>query len=121
MDSTQADRMTASSKDPNDTVDQAHLVEEIRKLREDFQLRLITAGLRTEAVREAELGPDDKVVDGRQIMDNLRRHKPWLFGTSSSSSAAEAPASQPVRHKNAMEMNDEEYLNARTALTKRRY
>jgi hypothetical protein len=114
--------------------DVAH--NEIRALRSDFQSRLIVANLRTEAVRasivdldglklinlaEAQLDSDDTVVGGRQIMDDLKRRKPWLFGTSSSSSVSAAPASQPVRHKTALEMTDEEYATARAALTKRRY
>jgi hypothetical protein len=111
-------------------------IAEIKNLRTDFHSRLVVANLRTEAVRagmvdldglklinlsEARLDPDDKVVGGRQIMEELRRNKPWLFGTSSSSSVAAVPASQPVRHKTALEMTDEEYATARATLTKRRY
>jgi hypothetical protein len=109
---------------------------EIRALQADFRSRLVIANLRTEAVRagmvdldglklinlsEAQLDPDDGVVGGRQIMDDLKRRKPWLFGGKSSSSVSAAPASQPVRHKTALEMTDEEYAAARAALTKRRY
>lgn len=107
--------------------------DEIVRLRGDFQSRLIVANLRTEAVRAGmidldglrmidlsgvHLGNDDKVVGGRKLMDDLRRTKPWLFGVASSSSAAVAPASQPVRQKTALEMTDEEYAVARNAVTK---
>jgi hypothetical protein len=107
--------------------------EEIVKLREEFQSRLVVANLRTEAVRAGmidldglrlidlsavRLGNDDKVIGGRKLMDDLRRTKPWLFGVASSSSAAIAPASQPVRQKTALEMTDEEYTAARAAVTK---
>jgi hypothetical protein len=107
--------------------------EEIIKLRSEFQSRLVVANLRTEAVRAGmvdldglrlidvsavRLGNDDKVIGGRKLMDDLRRTKPWLFGVASSSSAAVAPASQPVRQKTALEMTDEEYAAARTAVTK---
>jgi hypothetical protein len=107
--------------------------EEIVKLRSEFQSRLVVANLRTEAVRAGmvdldglrlidisavRLGNDDKVIGGRKLMDDLRRTKPWLFGVASSSSAAVAPASQPVRQKTALEMTDEEYATARTAVTK---
>ena len=102
-------------------------------LRIDFQSRLITANLRTEAVRagmidldglklidlsEVRLDENDKVVGGRKIMADLRRNKPWLFGVASTSSAATAPASQPVRQKTAMDMTEAEYVAARTAVTK---
>jgi hypothetical protein len=107
--------------------------EEIAKLRCEFQSRLIVANLRTEAVRSGmidldglklldlstvRLGNDDRVIGGRKLMDDLRRNKPWLFGMASSSSGATAPASQPVRQKTALEMNDEEYAAARVAVTK---
>ena len=80
--------------------------EEIAKLRGEFQSRLVVANLRTEAVRAGmvdldglklidlsavRLGNDDKVIGGRKLMDDLRRNKPWLFGVTSSSSAAVAP------------------------------
>jgi hypothetical protein len=109
--------------------------EEIAMLRIDFQSRLITANLRTEAVRagmidldglklvdlsEVRLDENDKVVGGRRIMAELRRSKPWLFGVASTSSAATAPASQPVRQKTAMDMTEAEYTAARTAVTRYR-
>ncbi len=109
--------------------------EEIAMLRIDFKSRLITANLRTEAVRagmidldglklidlsEVRLDESDKVVGGRKIMADLRRNKPWLFGVASTSSTATAPASQPVRQKTAMDMTEAEYTAARTAVTKYR-
>lgn len=114
---------------------EANHAAEIAKLRTDYQARLVAANLRTEAVRAGmidldglklidlsgvQLDPEDKVVGSRQIMDDLRRKKPWLFGGSSSSSGAVAPVSQPVRHKSALDMTDEEYKAARAALLKRR-
>ena len=125
-----------SSPSADETPEPEHLLEEIKKLTSDFRSRLIMASLRTEAVRagmvdldglklinlpEAQLGSDDTVIGARKIMENMRRSKPWLFGTSSSSSIAAVPASQPVRHKTALEMTDEEYAVARAALVKRRY
>jgi hypothetical protein len=136
MDNPSSDTLVPLEKTTSDTGEPEHLREEIKRLHCDFQSRLITANLQTEAVRagmvdldglklinlsEARLGPDDKVVGGRQIMEDLRRRKPWLFGTSSSSSVADAPASQPARHKTALEMTDEEYAAARAVLTKHRY
>jgi hypothetical protein len=107
--------------------------EEIVKLRDEFQSRLVVANLRTEAVRAGmidldglrlidlsavRLSDDDRVIGGRKLMDDLRRTKPWLFGVASSSSAAIAPASHPVRQKTALEMTEEEYTAARAVVTK---
>ena len=75
-------------------------------------------GLKLIDLSAVRLGNDDKVIGGRKLMDDLRRNKPWLFGAASSSSAAVAPASQPVRQKTALEMTDEEYTAARAAVTK---
>jgi hypothetical protein len=119
------------TSDQGDEPDQES--EEIVKLRGEYQSRLVVANLRTEAVRagmvdldglrlidtsSVRLGNDDKIIGGRKLMDDLRRTKPWLFGVASSSSAAIAPASQPVRQKTALEMTDEEYAAARIAVTK---
>jgi hypothetical protein len=110
--------------------------DQIEKLRAEYESRLVAANLRTEAVRagmidldglklvdlsSVTLDANDKIVDGRKIMDGLRREKPWLFGATSSSSAAVAPASQPVRQKTALEMSDEEYAAARAVLTRHRF
>ena len=111
-----------------------HIVgDEIVKLRNDFTTRLITANLRTEAVRagmvdldglklidlsNVELDASDEIVGGRKLMTELRRTKPWLFKPASTSSAAVPPASLPMRQRTAMDMTDEEYAAARVAVTK---
>ena len=78
-------------------------------------------GLKLIDLSAVRLDNDDRIVGGRKLMDDLRRNKPWLFGATSSSSAAIAPASQPVRQKTAMEMTDEEYAAARAAVTKHQF
>jgi len=121
--------------DGDELDEQQPVSEEIATLRIHFQSRLIMANLQTEAVRAGmidldglklvdlsgvRLDENDKVVGGRKIMAELRRNKPWLFGVASTSSAAIAPASQPVRQKTAMDMTEAEYTAARTAVTKYR-
>jgi hypothetical protein len=107
--------------------------KEVFTLRKEFESRLVLANLRTEAVRagmvdldglklielaSVRIGDDDRIIDGRKLMDDFRRSKPWLFTAPSSSSAAIAPASQQARQKSAMEMTDDEYAVARSAVTK---
>lgn len=116
-----------------DEMEDDFVIEEIATLRNEFQSRLVAANLRTEAVRAGmvdldglklidasgiRLDNNDMVVGGRQLMADLRRSKPWLFGPASSSSAALPPASRPARQKTAMDMTDEEYAAARDAVTK---
>jgi hypothetical protein len=129
------DNLSASRPDPVDQreIGEQTATEELAKLQRDFQSRLVAANLRTEAVRagmidldglklvdlsEVRIDDTDKIVGGRQLMADLRRNKPWLFGATSSSSVAFAPSSQPVRQKTAMDMTDDEYATARTAVTK---
>jgi hypothetical protein len=129
------DNLSASQPDPVDQreIGEQTATEELAKLQRDFQSRLVAANLRTEAVRagmidldglklvdlsEVRIDDTDKIVGGRQLMADLRRNKPWLFGATSSSSVAFAPSSQPVRQKTAMDMTDDEYATARTAVTK---
>ncbi|HVZ09333.1 hypothetical protein [Rhodopila sp.] len=105
-------------------------------MKQSFEGRLVTALMKAEAVRAGmidldglkladlsgvTLGPSDELVGAREAMDNLRRSKPWLFGSStSSSSPAVAPASHPRKQRSALEMSDEEYAAARAALISRR-
>ena len=120
----------------SNVLDEPSVTDEIVKLRSDFQTRLVAANLRTEAMRAGmidldglklvdlsgvHLDENDKIVNGRKIMTELRRTKPWLFGSPSTSSAAVPPASLPVRRKSAMDMTDEEYAAARTAVTKHHF
>jgi hypothetical protein len=130
------DQLDNEQQTTQDQPRDASVHDEINKLRAEFGTRLVAADLRTEAIRagmidldglklvdlsSVTLDANDRVVGGRKIMEDLRRDKPWLFGASSSSSAAVAPASQPVRQRTALDMTDEEYAAARAALTKHRF
>jgi hypothetical protein len=129
------EQLAVSQPDPIDRteLEDQTATDEITRLQSDFRSRLIAANLRTEAVRagiidldglklvdlsDVRLDEGDQVIGGRKIMADLRRNKPWLFGATSSSSVAVAPVSKPVRQKTAMDMTDEEYAAARTAVTK---
>lgn len=124
--------MLETQREPGEETEPDGSGDEMAKLKNDFRSRLIAANLRTEAVRagmvdldglklvdisSVELDEHDKIVDGSKLMSALRLAKPWLFGRASSSSAAVAPASKPVKQKTAMEMSDEEYVAAKMAVT----
>ena len=78
-------------------------------------------GLKLIDLAKVRLDENDMVTDGRKIMSDLRKAKPWLFGTPSTSSSAIAPVAQPLRLKTAMEMTPEEYSAARSAVTEYRF
>jgi hypothetical protein len=76
-------------------------------------------GLRFLDLSQARLGEDGSLVDGAEIISRLRRAKPWLFTTPSSSSVAKVPLSAPTRQKLAKDMSDMEYRIARANIIKR--
>ena len=95
--------------------------------------RIVRAELKVEAVRagivdldglklldlkKVELTSEGELANAAELMAQLRRAKPWLFGGTSSSSPASPPPAQPPRQKLATEMTDEEYRAARAAILK---
>jgi hypothetical protein len=109
------------------------LEHKLAETEQEARTRFIRAELKAEAVRAGmvdldglklldfshiELAPDGELENAADLMAQLRRAKPWLFGGTSSSSPASAPPSQPPRPKLATEMTDDEYRVARAALLK---
>jgi hypothetical protein len=105
--------------------------QENRRLNEK---RMVISELKVEALRanmidldglqfldmsQVHLDDDGGVADGADIIGRLKRAKPWLFATPSSSSIAKVPPSVPARQKLAREMSDEEYRIARANIIKR--
>ncbi len=99
----------------------------------DARSRVVHAELKVEAVRAGmvdldglkllnpatvEVGADGEVKNAAEVIAQLRRAKPWLFGGSSSSSSANPPPAQPPRQKMATEMTEAEYRAARAAILK---
>lgn len=97
--------------------------------------RLIQAELRAEALRSGMVDPDGvklldaaalklnekgEIAGAAQLMQALKRAKPWLFGGQSSSSAAIPPPAQVPQHRLATEMNHQEWRDARALLLRRR-
>jgi hypothetical protein len=105
--------------------------QESRRLNEK---RLVLAELKVEALRanmidldglqfldmsQVRLSDEGGVADGTELIGRLKRAKPWLFATPSSSSIAKVPPSGPTRQKLAKDMSDEEYRIARANIVKR--
>lgn len=92
----------------------------------DLKVAAIKAGMvDLDGIKLLDLGAlhtadDGTIPDAAGLMSDLKRTKPWLFTTWSTSSAKEAPPSHSPRQKQAMEMSDEEYHAARALILKRR-
>jgi len=110
------------------------LEQQLVTLQKDSDLRVVRAEMKTEATRAGMidldglklldlsrmlLGEDGEVQGGSQAIAQLKRSKPWLFGSISSSSTTAAPPVLPTRQKPATEMTDEEYREAKSALLRR--
>ena len=107
-----------------------------RETLEDRRLseqRVILAELKVEAIRagivdldglkfldvsRVQLEEDGGVPGSVELINQLKRTKPWLFATPSSSSTAKVPPSRPTRQKLATDMTDEEYRIARANIIK---
>ena len=111
------------------------LQSKLAEAEQEAQSRLVRAELKVVAVRAGmidldglklldltatKLNEHGEVENAADLMAQLRRSKPWLFGGTSSSSPASVPPSQPPRQKLATEMTDEEYRTARATLLRQR-
>ena len=77
-------------------------------------------GLKLVDAARAKPNQHGELQGAAELMADLRREKPWLFGGNSSSSRVNAPPAQPPRAKLASEMTPEEYRAARAELIRRR-
>jgi hypothetical protein len=109
------------------------LERQLLEVEQRAEARLIRAELKSEALRagmvdldglklieldQLKLSTDGEVDGAPALMARLKKAKPWLFGTSSSSSIATPPPAQAPRQKLATEMTDAEYRTAREVLLK---
>jgi hypothetical protein len=76
-------------------------------------------GLKLIDLDDLKLDADGNVKGAGEVMRELRRAKPWLFGGTSSSSSATPPPVQPARPRLATEMSYDEWQAARTEMLKR--
>jgi hypothetical protein len=119
---------------PDDAERVAELERRLAELEASTTARLIRAELKAVAVRagmvdldglklidtaDLKLDADGNVKGAGEVMRELRRAKPWLFGGASTSSSASPPPAQPPRPKLATEMNYDEWQAARAELLKR--
>jgi hypothetical protein len=66
------------------------------------------------------VGENGEVQGADAVMKMLRRAKPWLFGSPSTSSTAATPPAQQPETKSATKMSYAEWQAAKAALLKRR-
>jgi len=132
--------MTETDPPPDETMDTLRarataLEAQLQATTENADARVIRAELKAEALRAGMIDLDGlKLVDPAEVklniagevegaaalMARLKRAKPWLFTTPSTSAAATAPPAQPPRAKRATEMTEAEYRTARADLLRRR-
>ncbi len=113
----------------------AELEQRLLQLETDGRRRLIHAELKSEALRagmidldglklvdltQVELDPNGDVKGATNLMRDLRRNKPWLFGGENSSAPSTPPSAQPAKARSATEMTEAEWRAARAELTRTR-
>ena len=130
----EADAPAPQPAPPSDAERAADLERRLAELEASTTKRLIHAELKAVAVRAGmididglklidfenlKLDADGNVKGAGEVMRELRRAKPWLFGGTSSSSSATPPPVQPARPRLATEMSYDEWQAARTEMLKR--
>ena len=113
-------RAEAAERRLEETTREAHN----RVLNAELKVEAIRAGivdldgLKLLDLKDVRLTSEGELLNATELMAQLRRTKPWLFGSTSSSSQASPPPAQPPRQKLATEMTDDEYRAARAAILK---
>lgn len=67
-----------------------------------------------------KIGADGEIENAADLIADLKKSKPYLFGTPATSNPAKTPDPKPPAEKSAKDMTPDEYRAARAALTKRR-
>jgi hypothetical protein len=126
--------LDATPPQPTDADRAADLERRLAELEASTTARLIRAELKAIAVRagmidldglklidvtDLKLDDDGNVKGAGEVMRDLRRAKPWLFGGASTSSSSSPPPATPPRPKLATEMNYAEWQAARAELLRR--
>lgn len=120
---------------PPDAEDRsAELERRLAELEAASHARVIRAELKAEAVRAGmvdldglklidtaglRLDEDGNLIGAAELMRQMRRAKPWLFGGANTSSTSSAPPKEPPRPKLATEMTYDEWQAAKAELLKR--
>ena len=110
------------------------LEREGQEVRLHTEQRIILSELKGEAIRagmvdldgmtflditKVHLDDNGNLAGGVELINQMKRSKPWLFSAPSSSSIAKVPPSRPTRQKMATEMTDDEYKRARADIIRR--
>jgi hypothetical protein len=76
-------------------------------------------GLKLADLTTVKINKDGEVEGAAELMEALKKAKPYLFGTATTSSTTKPPTSEKPKLKLATEMNDEEYAAAKAKLIAR--
>lgn len=108
----------AKIKDANTAADQ-------RIIRAELKAAALKAGmhdldgLKLADISKVKLNDAGEIEGADKLMEDLKKAKPYLFGTESTSSHHKPPPAGDTKPKSAMEMSKEEYAAARRAVGRR--
>jgi hypothetical protein len=109
----------------------AKLLQSISEVKRQMTSHLVMAELKAEAMRAgiidldvlrlldleaAKVDEHHNVLGVPEMIEKFKERKPYLFRSKSSSTPTSAPPAQPMTRKRAVDMTDEEYQAARSAL-----
>lgn len=116
------DHKTAAEKaaqDADGKIKEANTAAEQRVIRAELKAEALKAGmvdldgLKLADLSKIKINEAGEVEGATELMEELKKAKPYLFGTQSSSTPNTPPNPKPPAAKKATEMTDAEYAAAR--------
>lgn len=108
--------------DATDAIKGVQTAADARIVRSELKAAALKAGmvdvdgLKLADLTKVKLNADGEVEGADELMADLKKAKPFLFGAASSSNTNPVPPKVPPTAKSAMEMTPEEHKAARRAL-----
>lgn len=109
----------------DEKVKSAASAADARVIRAELKSEAIAAGmvdldgLKLADLTTVKINKDGEVEGAAELMEALKKAKPYLFGTATTSSTVKPPTSEKQKLKLATEMTDEEYAAAKAKLIAR--
>lgn len=114
-----------ATKAAADKIKEAQTAADQRIIRAELKAAALKAGmhdldgLKLADFSKVKLNDAGEIEGADKLMEDLKKAKPYLFGTESTSSTHKAPPAGDVKPKTAMEMTPEEYKAARQKVGRR--
>lgn len=119
------DRAKKAAEESEAKIKEATTAAEARIIRAELKAAALKAGmvdldgLKLADLSKVKLGENGEVEGADALMEELKKAKPYLFGSASTSNPGNPPPKDPPTNKKATEMTAEEYAKAKAEALKK--